>query len=195
MWWCITQFTLPEQSDWCDNMPIRSYDYAQVLPVNMSRPYFSTRPQGAREKNLVSGDETNCMQPGGSKRPHPTTRWEQLLCYSMIHTSTWKLCYTHIIMPLGSYTYLEQYGWFAPHLNNSWGLEVNLPVGKEHHLECFTKPPVHGSHTPLYMQYRVSWCLYHLSCVHTCIVSQQIIAINIISCSIYWTYGTEGVET
>ena len=54
----ITQFTLPEQSDWCDNMPIRSYDYAPVLPVNVSRPYFSTRPQGARAKNLVSGDET-----------------------------------------------------------------------------------------------------------------------------------------
>ena len=22
-WWCTTQFTLPEQSDWCDNVPIR----------------------------------------------------------------------------------------------------------------------------------------------------------------------------
>ena len=49
------QFTLPEQSDWCDNMPICSYDYAPVLPVNMSRPYFSTRPQGAREKFVVWG--------------------------------------------------------------------------------------------------------------------------------------------
>ena len=46
------------QSDWCDNMPIRLYDYAPVLPVNVSRPYFSTRPQGVRAKNLVSGDET-----------------------------------------------------------------------------------------------------------------------------------------
>ena len=50
-----TQFTLPEQSDWCDNMPIRSYDYTPVLPVNVSRPYFSTRPQGAREKFGVWG--------------------------------------------------------------------------------------------------------------------------------------------
>ena len=41
----IMQFTLPEQSDWCDNMPICSYDYAPFLPVN-----FSTRPQGARKK-------------------------------------------------------------------------------------------------------------------------------------------------
>ena len=31
-------------------MPIRSYDYAPVLPVNVSRAYFSTSPQGAREK-------------------------------------------------------------------------------------------------------------------------------------------------
>ena len=38
-------------------------------------------------------------------------------------------------MPSGSYTYLKQYGWLAPHLNNSWGLEVNLPEGEEHHLE------------------------------------------------------------
>ena len=50
-----TQFTLPEQSDWCDNMPIRSYDYAPVLPVNVSRPYFTTRPQSAREKFGVWG--------------------------------------------------------------------------------------------------------------------------------------------
>ena len=44
------QFTLPEQSDWCNNMPIRSYDYAPVLPVKVSRPYFLMSPQGAREK-------------------------------------------------------------------------------------------------------------------------------------------------
>ena len=49
------QFTLPEQSDWCDNMPIRSYDCAPVLPVNVSRPYFLIRPQGAREKFGVWG--------------------------------------------------------------------------------------------------------------------------------------------
>ena len=48
---------LPEQSDWCDNMPIYSYNYIPVLPVNVSRPYFSTKPQGARKK-LVSGDES-----------------------------------------------------------------------------------------------------------------------------------------
>ena len=45
------------QSDWCDNMPIRSYKYVPVLPVNMSRPYFSTRPQATREKFGV-WDET-----------------------------------------------------------------------------------------------------------------------------------------
>ena len=49
------QFTLPEQSDWCDNMTLRSYNYAPVLPVKVSRPYFSTRPQGAREKFGVWG--------------------------------------------------------------------------------------------------------------------------------------------
>ena len=54
LWWQIMQFTLPEQSDWCDNMPLRLYNYAPVLP-NVSRPYFSTRPQGAHE-NLVSGE-------------------------------------------------------------------------------------------------------------------------------------------
>ena len=37
------QFTLPEQSDWCDNMLIRPYDY---VPMNVSRPYFSMGPQG-----------------------------------------------------------------------------------------------------------------------------------------------------
>ena len=58
-WWCITQFTLPEQSDWCDNILIRSYDYIPVLPVNMSRPYFSTRPQPQDTcKKLGSGDDT-----------------------------------------------------------------------------------------------------------------------------------------
>ena len=51
----LMQFTLPKQSDWCDNMLIRSYDYAPVLPVKVSRPYFSTRPQGACEKFGVWG--------------------------------------------------------------------------------------------------------------------------------------------
>ena len=58
------QFTLPEQSDWCNNMPLRSYNYTPVLPVKVSRPYFSTRPQGARVKNLVSGDETISEEEG-----------------------------------------------------------------------------------------------------------------------------------
>ena len=53
---------LPEQSDWCNNMPIPLYDYAPVLPVNVSRPYFSTRPQGTC-KNLVSGDKTTKYTP------------------------------------------------------------------------------------------------------------------------------------
>ena len=51
----LTQFTLPEQSDWYDNVLIRLYDEAPVLPVNVSRPYFSIRPQGAREKFGVWG--------------------------------------------------------------------------------------------------------------------------------------------
>ena len=54
------QFTLPEQSDWCDNMPLRSYNYAPVLPVNVSRPYFLTRPQGVRKKfGVWEQDYTN----------------------------------------------------------------------------------------------------------------------------------------
>ena len=32
---------------------------APVFVVKVSRPYSSTRPQGARKKNLVSGDETS----------------------------------------------------------------------------------------------------------------------------------------
>ena len=60
------QFTLAEQSDWCNNMPLRSYNYAPVLPVNVSRPYFSTRPQGAREKFGVWGRDygtpETCLQ-------------------------------------------------------------------------------------------------------------------------------------
>jgi len=54
------QFTLPEQSDWCDNMPLRSYNYAPVLPVKVSRPYFSTRPQGAHEQFGFWGRDYCC---------------------------------------------------------------------------------------------------------------------------------------
>ena len=36
-------------------MTLRSYNYASVLPVKVSRPYFSTRPQGARERFGVWG--------------------------------------------------------------------------------------------------------------------------------------------
>ena len=52
---------LPEQSDWCDNMPIHSHGYAHVLPVSVSRPYFSTRLQGTCAKNFVSGDGTRLL--------------------------------------------------------------------------------------------------------------------------------------
>ena len=38
------------QSDWCDKKTLRSYNYDPVLPLNVSRPYFSTKPQGVREK-------------------------------------------------------------------------------------------------------------------------------------------------
>ena len=55
LWWCIAQFTLPEQSDWCDNMPICSCNYTPVLLVNVSRPYFLTRPQVVRKKNWCLG--------------------------------------------------------------------------------------------------------------------------------------------
>ena len=51
------QFTLPEQSDWCDNMSICSYDFVPVLPVKVSRPYFLTRLQGVREKLGVWGHD------------------------------------------------------------------------------------------------------------------------------------------
>ena len=36
LWWRIMQSTLPERSDWCDNMPICTYNYIPVLPVNVS---------------------------------------------------------------------------------------------------------------------------------------------------------------
>ena len=63
----IRQFTLPEQSDWCDNMTLRSYNYAPVLPVKVSRPYFSTRPQGAREKFGVWGRDYPSLVPGAEE--------------------------------------------------------------------------------------------------------------------------------
>ena len=53
LWWHLHIY-FAEQCDWCDNVPICLYNYAPVLPVNMSRP------QGyrARTKNVVSGDMT-----------------------------------------------------------------------------------------------------------------------------------------
>ena len=56
------QFTLPEQSDWCD-MPIRSNNYAPVLLVNISRPYLSTRPQGMRNKIWCLGTRLPLQLP------------------------------------------------------------------------------------------------------------------------------------
>ena len=44
-------------------MTLRSDNYAPVLPVKVSRPYFSTRPQGAREKLGVWGRD---YRPSGS---------------------------------------------------------------------------------------------------------------------------------
>ena len=80
------RFTWPEQSDWCNNLPIRLYDYTPVLPVNMSRPYFSTRLQGACE-NLVSGDKTNLQHEIQRKRLGPNAfRWVFLFC------AIWRLC-------------------------------------------------------------------------------------------------------
>ena len=49
-WLTYKPTLLSDQSDWCDNMLICSYNYAPVLPVSVSRSYFSTRPQGARQK-------------------------------------------------------------------------------------------------------------------------------------------------
>ena len=40
------EFTLPEQSDWCNNMLIHSYNYTPISPVKVSRPYSLTMPQG-----------------------------------------------------------------------------------------------------------------------------------------------------
>ena len=66
MYWRIMQFFLPEQSG------TTTCQYAciitpQVLLVNVSRPYFSTRSQDAREK-LVSGDNTR-SNPGPDCNP------------------------------------------------------------------------------------------------------------------------------
>ena len=47
-----TIYLIPERSDWCDNMPLRSYNYAPVLPVNVSRPYFSTWPPAGRTQKI-----------------------------------------------------------------------------------------------------------------------------------------------
>ena len=39
-----------------------TYNYIPVLPVNVSRPYFLTRPQGVHAKNVVSGDgKVSCL--------------------------------------------------------------------------------------------------------------------------------------
>ena len=38
-------------------MPICSYNYSPVLQVNVSRPYFSMRSQGAHEKFGVRGQD------------------------------------------------------------------------------------------------------------------------------------------
>ena len=56
-WLFVMTHNIPEQSDWCDNMPIYSCDYAPGLQVNVSRPYFSMRSQGAREKFGVRGQD------------------------------------------------------------------------------------------------------------------------------------------
>ena len=60
----VMMHSLPEQSDWCDNMPIRSYNYTPVLLVNVSRPYFLTRLQGMRKKfGVWGGDYFNITYP------------------------------------------------------------------------------------------------------------------------------------
>ena len=48
------QFTLPEQSDWRDNMLIRPYDY---VPVNVPQILFFDESTGHARK-IWSGDET-----------------------------------------------------------------------------------------------------------------------------------------
>ena len=57
LWWRIAQFNLTEQSDWFDNMPIHSYNYAQWTCPD---PIFR-QGRRARAKNLVfgAGDETS----------------------------------------------------------------------------------------------------------------------------------------
>ena len=45
-------------------MLIRSYDYTPVLPVNVSRPYFSTRPQDTCEKLGVWGQDYGMLGKG-----------------------------------------------------------------------------------------------------------------------------------
>ena len=84
------QFTLPEQSDWCANMPIRLVwlRTLQFYQVNVSRPYFSTRPLGTREKIWCLGTRL-----GGS-----------LQCFPELLTELWYIevivaaCITHHIL-------------------------------------------------------------------------------------------------
>ena len=70
---------MSEQSDWCDNMPISSYNYASVLPVTCPDPIFLPRMQGVH-KNFVPGNETNSQAPSLSMHKMkyiltPTTLW------------------------------------------------------------------------------------------------------------------------
>ena len=61
-WLFVMTHNAVEQSDWCDNMPIHSYDYMPraVLSVNVSRPIFR-QGHRAHTKDLVSGDETTAV--------------------------------------------------------------------------------------------------------------------------------------
>ena len=75
----LVAYTVSEQSDWCDNMPISSYNYASVLPVTCPDPIFLPRTQGVH-KNFVPGNETNSQAPSLSMHKMkyiltPTTLW------------------------------------------------------------------------------------------------------------------------
>ena len=92
------QFTLPEQSDRCDNMTLRSYNYIPVLPVKVSRPYFLTRPQ-ARAKHLVSGDETSYMTAHCAERWIGRGEWGYL--QGGMHMATARLGYKRAMVGTG----------------------------------------------------------------------------------------------
>ena len=77
-----------------DNV-INTYNYSNLLTairkhspvfvVKVSRPYFSTRPQGMRAKNWMSGDETSPVQSTSVlETPHFQSETPRICCEKLI---------------------------------------------------------------------------------------------------------------